>query len=259
MRTLPVACIALAMTLAGCATPDPTRQTPPLEGTQWVLASLPDRDVAAAHAATLSFESGRMRGSDGCNRYSVSYRAIGSTLEVAPRSASTQMACAPDVLKQAEAFMAALASASAYYVADGQLHLLAADRSVLATLAPQSKQLAGTSWRATGVNNGKGAVASVVAGSTLTLDFDADGRASGTAGCNRFTAGYEARPDRGELRFSAPATTRMLCPDAGVMAQEQMFLDALQSVATMRMEGSRLELRRADGALALSLVAEGVR
>jgi heat shock protein HslJ len=33
------------------------------------------------------------------------------------------------------------------------------------------------------------------------------------------------------------------------MEQEQAFLQALTRVATMRMEGDRLELRAADGAL----------
>ena len=47
----------------------------------------------------------------------------------------------------------------------------------------------------------------------------------------------------------------MMCAQpAGVMAQEQQILQALQSVATVRIEPSRVELRRADGVLAVSLV-----
>jgi heat shock protein HslJ len=37
------------------------------------------------------------------------------------------------------------------------------------------------------------------------------------------------------------------------MEQERQFLAALTSVATLRHEGQRLELRRAEGALALIL------
>jgi heat shock protein HslJ len=37
------------------------------------------------------------------------------------------------------------------------------------------------------------------------------------------------------------------------MEQEQQFLKALETVATMRMEGDRFELRTADGALAVTL------
>ena len=38
------------------------------------------------------------------------------------------------------------------------------------------------------------------------------------------------------------------------MDQEQQFLAALQSAATYKLDSSRLELRRADGALAVSFV-----
>jgi len=55
---------------------------------------------------------------------------------------------------------------------------------VLATFAMQSQLLAGSSWRAMGINNGKGGVASLVAGTNVTLVFAADGEASGSAGSN---------------------------------------------------------------------------
>jgi heat shock protein HslJ len=45
-----------------------------------------------------------------------------------------------------------------------------------------------------------------------------------------------------------------MCPQpAGLMEQEQQFLKALQTVATARFEGDRLELRTADGAMAATL------
>jgi heat shock protein HslJ len=85
--------------------------------------------------------------------------------------------------------------------------------------------------------------------SASTLQFAA-GRASGSAGCNRYTASYESGRDT--LKFGTAAATRMMCATAGVMEQEQAFLSALGMVATFRMEGDRLELRSADGALAAS-------
>ena len=42
------------------------------------------------------------------------------------------------------------------------------------------------------------------------------------------------------------AVTRKACPGEGVMEQEQRFLSALASVATFRIEGDLLVLRRAD-------------
>jgi heat shock protein HslJ len=58
-------------------------------------------------------------------------------------------------------------------------------------------------------------------------------------------------------RFSgiiqAPASTRMTCSKPeGVMQQEQEYLNALPTAATYAIQGARLELRTADGALVAS-------
>lgn len=245
----------LALLLAGCAAMTAAPEPPPLDGTAWVLALLPGRTPTGGQPATLRFGDGRAQGSDGCNRYTVPYAARGAALEVGPRGAGTQMACAPEVMQQAEAFNAALNAARSYRVAGRSLQLLDAGGAVLATFAAQSTTLAGTSWRVTAINNGKGAVASVRSGSTVTLEFDDKGHAGGSAGCNRFVTRYEREDAR--LRFAAPAATRRICAEEGVMEQERQFLEALQSVATMRIEGRRMELRRADGALALTLSEGG--
>jgi heat shock protein HslJ len=147
-------------------------------------------------------------------------------------------------------------AAKRYRVGGGKLDLLGADGAVLATLAKQARDLAGTAWKATGINNGKGAVVSVAAGSTVSLAFGADGRASGSAGCNNFTAGYTV--DGSSLRFGPAAATRKMCPEADVMEQEASFLKALESVSTARVEADRLELRTTDGALAATLVRPAV-
>jgi heat shock protein HslJ len=89
------------------------------------------------------------------------------------------------------------------------------------------------------------------------MAFSGDGKASGSAGCNRFTAGYAAEGQK--LTFSPAAATRMMCTAPSVMEQEQQFLKALEAVATARFEGDRLELRAASGALAITLAKEGGR
>jgi heat shock protein HslJ len=168
------------------------------------------------------------------------------------------MACAPAVMKHAEAFMGALAGARSFRIEGGQLQLLSGSGAVLATLAPQSQSLAGTAWQVTGFNNGKQAVVSVLTGTTLTMAFSADGRVSGSAGCNRFTTAYTA--DGQKLTFGPAAATRMMCTrPEGVMEQEQQFIKALETVATARFEGDRLELRTAAGALAATLAKDTPR
>lgn len=246
------AAFALALLLAACAAMSPPPDAPDLDGTAWVLASLPGHALLADAVPTAQFAGGRVQGTDGCNRYFAPYTRTGATLQVGERGGMTMMACPPAVMKQAEAFMKALTGARGYRVADGRLQLLAADGAVLAILAAQPKSLAGTSWRVTAYNNGKQAVVSTLTGTHLSMAFSNDGRVSGSAGCNTFNGPYTA--DGAKLSFGPAATTRRMCArPEGVMEQEQRFLAALRTVATARFEGDRLELRTADGALAATL------
>jgi heat shock protein HslJ len=161
------------------------------------------------------------------------------------------MACPSDVMKQADEFMAALTAAARYRVSGGKLSLLGGDGAVLATFAPQPQSLAGSSWRATGINNGKGGVVSVLADTSVTISFAKDGKAVGSAGCNNFVSTYQEAG--GALTFTPAAATRRTCATPGVMEQERFFLKALETVATLRIEGDGLELRTKDGALAVDL------
>lgn len=229
--------------------------TTSLEGSAWVLTALPGHTVDASSPATLSFDQGRATGSDGCNRFTTTYSATASTLSVSDRVAGTQMACAPDAMQRAQAFIAALTGAKAWRISDGHLQLLNAGGAVQATLAPQSRTLAGTSWHANGINNGRQAVVSLVAGTSVTLQFTPDGRLAGSAGCNNYTAAYEASGSR--IRISGAAATRKMCAGEGVMEQEQAFLRALEAATTVRIEGNRLELRDDKGALQVGAARAG--
>jgi heat shock protein HslJ len=241
--------------ISACTTVTPAGSPPDLNGTAWVLSSLPGQTLQPGATATATFEGGRVQGTDGCNRYTAPFTVSGSTIQVGSRGASTMMACAPAVMKQAEAFMSALTGARGFRVEGGRLQLLSGSGAVLATFAAQSQSLAGTAWRVTGYNNGRQAVVSVLTGTTLTMAFSADGRVSGSAGCNRFTAAYTA--DGQKLTLGPAAATRMMCArPEGVMEQEQQFLKALETVATARFEGDRLELRTAAGALAATLAKD---
>jgi heat shock protein HslJ len=155
-------------------------------------------------------------------------------------------------MKLADAFMTALVSARSYRISSLQLELLGADGTLLATFSAQSQSLARTSWRVTGINNGKGGVVSLVAGTSVTMNFATGGKVAGSGGCNNYTSTYTQ--DGGKLTFASAVATRRMCAASGVMEQEQAFLKALESAATSRMEGNQLELRTTDGALALSLV-----
>jgi heat shock protein HslJ len=242
--TKTILCALLLATVSAAAA-----EAPGLKGTAWVLSGLTGGTLVAGTTVTLRFDGSRALGTDGCNRYTAPYTASAGALKVGPGAASTRMACPEERMNQAAAFMGALTRASGYRVESGQLQLTA-DGAVLATFAPQPPSLAGTAWRVTGYNNGKQAVTSVLAGSNLTMEFAAGGKATGSAGCNPFSVPYKAEGEK--LSLGPAVTTRKMCAEPeGVMEQEQQFLRALETVASARVEGDRLELRTADGALAV--------
>jgi heat shock protein HslJ len=250
-RTLPTVLLAAALAagaqapaLAGAA------DAPALDRTAWVLAELPGHVPSTENPASLHFEKGRAVGHDGCNRFTAPYKAQGTALEIV-LGPSTMMACPPERVHQAQAFLAALGGARGYRIDGDRLVLTDFEGGALATLARQPAALAGTSWRATAVNNGKQAVVSVVKDSEPTLEFLADGKAAGSAGCNRYTTTYSASGSK--LTFAAAAATRKMCARPEIMEQEQSFLSALATVASARFEGDRLELRTAADALAVAL------
>jgi heat shock protein HslJ len=161
------------------------------------------------------------------------------------------MACPPAVMQQAEVFQTALTSSRGFRLDGERLQLLSADGRPLLVLVAQSQRLVGSTWRVAGFNNGRQALVSPILGTTLSLQFVQGGQLAGSSGCNRFTAPIKLESTR--VHIGTPVTTRKRCAGAGVMEQEQQFLAALPTAASLRLEGESLELRRADGAIALSL------
>jgi putative lipoprotein len=93
----------------------------------------------------------------------------------------------------------------------------------------------------------------VVDRSRTSLSFDADGRASGLGGCNRFTGSYTLQGDR--LRFGPMAGTMMACPPA-LAEQEQRLHAAFAAVRGWRIDNGLLHLTDQAGATLIRLVAE---
>jgi heat shock protein HslJ len=136
------------------------------------------------------------------------------------------------------------------------LILLDAKANTLATFTAQNRSLSGTSWRVTAYNNGKQAVVSVIIDSELTANFKADGNLGGSAGCNSYAATYKTSGK--SINISQTAATKKMCTrPTRVMEQEAQYLKALATAATYRLDGDRLELRTALGALAMILSAAG--
>jgi heat shock protein HslJ len=200
----------------------------------------------------LGFADGDLSGSTGCNTFGGSYTQSGSSLTIT-LGPSTLIGCPPPLDAQEQAVLAALPKTASFTVDGGALTLLDSEGAHLLEyehLEPVS--LVGPDWRVTGINNGKQAVASVIAGSELTAAFGTDGTVSGSAGCNTYSAGYTLEGD--VLTVKPAASTRKLCESpAGVMEQEPAFLHALERSVSVEADGGGVTLRDADGATQLTL------
>lgn len=111
--------------------------------------------------------------------------------------------------------------------------------------APQS--LTGITWYLVSLNEGDASL-SVKPGTTITAFFDAQGKVSGSAGCNQYIASYEATPVGLSIGAPAPAPTKMNCNEpAGIMTQETVYLSAIQGAATYSLSGGTLTIKDSGG------------
>lgn len=94
-----------------------------------------------------------------------------------------------------------------------------------------------------------------LAGSRMTLRFEAGGRLSGKASCNGYSAGYTLDGER--LKLTQPSSTRMAC-EPPLMDQEQRFFELLEATERYELtpdgalrlhagEGRSLQARRSGG------------
>ena len=65
------------------------------------------------------------------------------------------------------------------------------------------------------------------------LQFDLQGRVSGSSGCNRLSGGFTR--SGAQLRLSQLGATRMACADAARAATETAFFQVLQTTASYRL------------------------
>jgi heat shock protein HslJ len=166
----------------------------------------------------------------------------------------TLKACTGAVAAQETAVVAALPKVASLTSA-GSLILLDAGGATLLTYAPGLTELAGSSWQATGINNGKDAVVAQAGTEQVTATFNADGTVSGSGGCNTYNAPYTT-PATGQITFGAVASTMKACPDA-VMLVEQDFFTALGKATNYEIDGTTLTLRDAGGATQVTFTQKG--
>ena len=223
-----------------------------IDGITWRLSSFSSAgtstNVPAELAVDALFDTGKVTGTSGCNRYNGPAVVTGSAIKIGPL-ASTQMACVGPAADVEKAYLANLANAASFTATADKLTIYdAAGASILVYAAGPANPLVGE-WNVTGYNNGQQAVVSPIAGTTLTAVFTAD-TVSGSAGCNDYNGSYKLD---GDQVTSGPLASTMKACDQAIMDQEAAFLTALQTPSSVEQAGATVTLRDASGAMQVNL------
>lgn len=92
-----------------------------------------------------------------------------------------------------------------------------------------------------------GSERTVAAQPPVFIVFEAEGKISGSGGCNRYVGGWgllEGEPDA--LRIWRTGATRMACPEP-IMTQEHRFLEELSRASRYQVEAAELRLYYDEG------------
>ena len=89
----------------------------------------------------------------------------------------------------------------------------------------------------------------------VTLEFGADGQATGNGGCNSYRSQYRQQED--VIAFSPVISTRKACVDKAAMQQEQQFFAALQTASQFELTGEQLTIVYDSGQSVLTFVNTG--
>jgi heat shock protein HslJ len=240
--------------------PDPVAA---LEDTLWYLTDYrtADGEIQAAQTylepPSIRFSQGEVGGNATCNRFFSSYTLEGDLLSIQP-GGSTLMACPEEFMVQEQAFLTALPQVASYRVTGDQLELLDAEGDVVLSFSEAvTPALTNTLWQLVAYNNGREAVVSVLAGTSITATFDGNGGITGFAGCNNYISSYTIT--NGAIAIGPGVSTRKFCAQPeGVMDQETEFLRALETADTYTIDGNTLILRTETGAIAAQFRATEV-
>ena len=221
-----------------------------LEGKVWKateIAGVTTVLTAKGTEVTAAFAAGELSGSGGVNRYNATYETKSGNLITIAQPAATMMAGPEDAMAQEQAYFAALTKAAEYTVTADALTLLDDQGGTLVRYAAvQPTALEGTEWDALAYNNGKDALQSLAASSTITATFGTDGSLAGNASINQYSTSYTTSGDAMSIAAEI-VSTKMAGPE-DLMKQEAAYLAALPKTATYTIEGDELWLRDATGA-----------
>lgn len=115
------------------------------------------------------------------------------------------------------------------------------------------ERLDANSWHAVSISGGYRTTTSVIDDTEITATFGKDGVLTGSAGCNDYTASVDVSGSKITIKPALTTQNRFDFPE-GVMAQEELYLSALDSARYYRLGEGKLELLKANGKTAVLFV-----
>ena len=218
----------------------------------WVLVSSGDpnspQQVSPGVIITANFSTdGQLSGSSGCNSYFADYTTQEDQITIT-QPGSTMMAC-PIGMEEEATYLAALAQAQQYSIIGRGLSITYADGSGVLNFSSASLPFEYTLWTLVAIDSQPLVEDVEITASFAPGEEPAQGSVAGSAGCNRYTAGYSL--DGTTLTVEMPVTTLMMCPEE-VMQVETAYLQALQSATSYQILGDNLLLSTNNGTLTYS-------
>ena len=263
--------LMLAVCFAGC-TSQPAAPPPVPAQTQvmtqspiigaWDLSSYTNgkggiETVIAGSATTAVFApDGKLSGSGGCNQYTAGYTTTASNGITITQPITTLMACQENVMQQETRYLSLLQKAAKYEISGDQLTMSDSSGAKILIYHKRANTPITGSWNLFSYNNGKGGIETVIMGSVTTAVFGSDGKLSGSAGCNQYSATYTTSGQ--SINITQPASTRMAC-ESTLMQQETQYLSLLPTAAKYETSGDQLTLFNSTGTKILIYKTAGLK
>lgn len=259
----PADAIPLQWTLLEIISKTGNKTASELEGGLWSLDSYLNREGRTVCAILeprpresrpiVIFKDGRVNGKACMDGYFSRYKVDGNNLTIFPNIQTTLMPCPDeDMMAQMYNYLDNLLRAASFNVSGNLLRIRDVNGTTIITFSVlQPPDLTGRTWQMTLYSNSRRhALVSPLAGTQVTAVFKDDGSLAGSAGCNSYTTSYEINGS--SIKIAPAGTTKMLCSEPeGIMEQETLYLEALQSAASYEIQVSDLVLFDVNGTRAV--------
>lgn len=211
--------------------------------------------------ATISFaaegKSLKVSGFSGVNLFSGSCKVNGNKFSSDSGFATTKMAGSKADMEFERAFLKSLDGADGISVkSENEKQVLRISNSAeKSELVFERASIKDSEWILTSILKGDGVVSVNVDEESLpTLNFSAEGKASGFSGVNYYTMDYALDENAKKLSFTLGASTLMASGSKEAQELEQQFYINIDQADSYSISGNNLTIRSKDGKILLEFV-----